>query len=276
MSARQALLEHHYPPALFQRPERIRFVHRWERWAFPRVAGVWRRLQPLLRRLPSDSRVLDAGFGYGQFLHSLAAMRPDCHIEGWEREDAHLAFSEQRRAQKGWPNLHLRRVDLDQSPALPYPFDLILCVSVLQYLQHPGACLQKWRAGAMAHTRLLLYLPLADHYRHLRYDAIHRRRLWWAHSSEAASFITHNGWQVLEEHGLMYRPGRWANGLYNRLQEQTFRRRGAARWAFGGAMGPPGLLAMAALHQLNRYLKPGPSLGSLFLCRPLSPDGALR
>lgn len=107
-------------------------------WLKDRLASLMRTwLQPpalarLVRSLPEGARVLDVGCGKGEFLHRLAALRPDLGLFG-----ADFTAAE--------PLSGYRHVAADAG-ALPFPdasFDLLISKQLLEHLPHPDAFLDE-------------------------------------------------------------------------------------------------------------------------------------
>jgi ubiquinone/menaquinone biosynthesis C-methylase UbiE len=93
----------------------------------------------LARYLPLDGqgcRLLDVGVGTG---HHLAQLRS----RGYEGAGIDGSTDMLERARAANPEADLRRADVSALPFAEEQFDLVLCIEVLRYLEHPQPCLRE-------------------------------------------------------------------------------------------------------------------------------------
>ena len=110
--------------------------------------------------LPSGGRVLDLGCGAGDHLFYALRTRPDARGAGLDRSDECIAlcrsYADTRRI-----GAEFIQSDLDDTSFLPAS-DLILCITVLQYVDDDSRLLRLIKSTLSVDGRLLLYSPVRN------------------------------------------------------------------------------------------------------------------
>jgi SAM-dependent methyltransferase len=156
---RRYLHHHHYPGWLLRRPRLIDWLHGWHDLTLQRNLLVRRHADLWVRMLLPPVRILDAGCGDGQ--HSLPLLRRFPHLTVCllDRHREHLLFLESYCRSAGFPNTTRRLDDLCRFVA-DEPFDLALCVGMLQYVDDDQAALAALHRALRPGGVLLLYVPV--------------------------------------------------------------------------------------------------------------------
>jgi SAM-dependent methyltransferase len=101
---------------------------------FLRERYVKRELNRIIAKLPPQSEILDAGFGYGQYSYYLAKRYKNMRITALEIEDEYLDDFAEFIRHCGIENIQIQKADLTE---LKYNnrFDLIFCVDVMEHIE---------------------------------------------------------------------------------------------------------------------------------------------
>ncbi len=156
----QRYLHHHgYPACLFRWPRLIDPVHGWHDVMLQRNRVVRRQALRRLRTMPPTARLLDAGCGDGQHVLPLLRRFPQLSACLLDRHPDHIRFLERYCRAAGFPNAVCRQEDIRHLRPTE-PFDLVLCVGVLQYIADDGAALSALYRALRPGGILLLYVPV--------------------------------------------------------------------------------------------------------------------
>lgn len=158
MVSRNNLYHHHYPAWLLRRPGFMRLIyashwlihlHKWH--LYPKV-------KQLMRTLPSGSKVVDVGFGEGQYSIGLHPHFPSLTYSLVERHQQHVEFAQ------AFTRNDSRKFEFYLSDAvdfkLKHPADLGLCLGVLQYCPNDDQVLVNLNKNLQSQGTLLLYVPV--------------------------------------------------------------------------------------------------------------------
>lgn len=159
----RALAAHAYPAVLRRRPALVRLLHRATAAATLRAWYVHRALRPLVAALPRPFRLLDAGCGGGDLLRPLAERHPPgtAAFVGVDRSASGVGLVRAYAERVGLPHLTAACTDLaDFTPDAP--FDLVTCITVLQYVPDDAALVRRMAGWLRPGGRLLLYVPVRD------------------------------------------------------------------------------------------------------------------
>ena len=142
-----------------------RYAHRllgtYDVGALVRSAAVERAL----RAIRPPSRILDAGCGRGQLAFALHRRWPNAEIVGLDFEPELVAHCDRIAEQ-----LHATalRFECRTLPAeLPWSFDLVVCVDVLEHIADDRGFLQCLHGATAAGGTLILHTPAAPQKRYL-------------------------------------------------------------------------------------------------------------
>ena len=159
---------------LFKWPERV-YV-----WLFgiPEIGLRLRALhfRHMLRRIPRrPSRVLDAGCGIGLYTLLLARRYPEATIVGCDLEPASIAVCSQLKDNLHLGNVRFVTADITGPPDFGDPFDLIVCVDVLEHVGAFDSALRGFRRLISDDGYLYIHVPQNNQRR------IFRRFANWTH-----------------------------------------------------------------------------------------------
>jgi SAM-dependent methyltransferase len=118
------------------------FMASWDMVAEPDehfyLAQYWHRLEPVLRRLPDDARILDVGCGQGRLTLPVADSLPRATVVGVDVSQRALAAARQHAAVRRIENVEFRTADgvafLSKEP--DSSAGLVLFVEVTQWMEH--------------------------------------------------------------------------------------------------------------------------------------------
>jgi len=118
------------------------FMASWDMVAEPDehfyLAQYWHRLEPILRRLPEDARILDVGCGQGRLTFRVAEAMPRATLVGIDVSQRALAAAKEYAAARVIENVDFRAGDgvafLSKEP--DSSADLVLFVEVTQWMEH--------------------------------------------------------------------------------------------------------------------------------------------
>ncbi|HEX8854678.1 MAG TPA: methyltransferase domain-containing protein [Thermoleophilaceae bacterium] len=110
-----------------------------------------------LLEVQRDDRVLEIGFGPGIAIRELARLAPDGYVCGLDHSEVMLRQAARRNAD----GVRLGRVELrlgsvERLPAFEAPFDKILAVNALQFLDQPVEPLRELRRGLRSGGRIAI------------------------------------------------------------------------------------------------------------------------
>ena len=117
-------------------------------------------MRALIDGMPSGGRLLDIGSGAGDHLFYALRRRPDLQGVGLDRsgECVGLCRSYARYSRVG---AEFIQSDLDGSPSLPTS-DLVICVTVLQYVEDDLRLLGVIKSSLSPSGKLLIYSPIRN------------------------------------------------------------------------------------------------------------------
>ena len=157
-----AVNTHLYPRILHDSRLAFRLFHAAVHALTLRNWYVRRRLRQISRRLEFGSfegTVVDAGSGAGDHLFYVARRATRATCIGMDRSAEAVELC--RRHAGGDGRIQFRHADLDAAPEIPAA-DLLLCITVLQYVRDDTALLKAFRRAIRPEGRLLLYVPMRN------------------------------------------------------------------------------------------------------------------
>lgn len=153
---------HSYPRLLHRSGLLFRAFHEAVHVTTLRNWYVRSRLRRILGRHERDARawtILDVGCGAGDHLFYSARRVPGARLIGIDRaKDAVLLC---RAHASGEDRMHFRQADVEALDELPEA-DLILCITVLQYIRDDAALMDAVHAALRPDGILLLYVPIRN------------------------------------------------------------------------------------------------------------------
>lgn len=142
----------------------------WLRKAFFRLLDeiilrnkhVIRELKIWARVNPGPKHILDAGSGFGSFVYVLHKIDPLYSILGIDNNPRHVSDGNDFVGRMELKNIFFRTMDI-RDLNYTHAFDLILCVSTLEYLEDVEDVLKRFARAVKPGGNLLIYVP-SDHY----------------------------------------------------------------------------------------------------------------
>jgi len=168
--------EHEFPGVYYHWPGILALQWLTNRVLYHRSWLIRKEVEGSIRCFKPGVNFLDAGCGAGDFLVPCAANHKDGSFTGMDKSGSNIDmirfFSDTRNIR----NLKLIHQDLD-SPLEDGPWQVILCASVLHYLDDPGRFIHMAAAKLVPGGHLLLYVPLNYKRRIPGYQLIRNRLL---------------------------------------------------------------------------------------------------
>jgi SAM-dependent methyltransferase len=155
-----------------------------------------------LRQMHSTpKRVLDAGSGIGAYTVALARRYPRAKVIGCDTDSAKTSFTNSLRDEIGLRNLEFVHGDVTDLNAFGEPFDLIVCIDVLEHVSDYTSALQAFSRMLSPGGILFLHTPQSNQKRVLS------RSKRWQHSdhvregfppAQLAAELSGLGFKILE------------------------------------------------------------------------------
>jgi SAM-dependent methyltransferase len=108
----------------------------------------------------SFKSLLDVGCGNGMLTCLVASNHPESEVLGIDRDGAGIGYAARLAEQNELRNVRCQALDLEREK-LSGPYDVIVCMGVLQFIRDVPAMLEKFHAALAGEGRLILQLPLA-------------------------------------------------------------------------------------------------------------------
>lgn len=89
-------------------------------------------------QFPPDARILEVGFGHGQFASWASRQVPKGMVLGVDIDSNMLDFAQKEYPASDYPNLEFRLADAQTLDFEAEPFDYAMSNACLHYLDHPG------------------------------------------------------------------------------------------------------------------------------------------
>lgn len=211
--------EYQSPKLMHRFPVLIRLQHLTAWMLTARLWIVRKVARRILRQLPDASRVIDFGCGAGELIFPLSGRFPNLQFTGCDLSREAIKTARFYQLIRSRPQVDFQQADLMEWPGRER-YDLILTISVLQYIPDPERAIQKIRSLMKPGATWLIYLPVNDQrvlpgYRRLRetwlkpvvYDS--SRHLNGLNDSELE--------QLLEKFGLKIRQKYYVYGQAGRI-----------------------------------------------------------
>ncbi len=142
-------------------------VKRWylRLFGLPKI-GLRVRSRHVLAAIDSltPMRILDAGCGTGVYAFTLASAHPDATVKAIDIDERRIMRNEAIRARCGFANLSFQHADPARLSGTA-PFDLILCVDVIEQPAEPRAFLTSLLALLADEGTIILHTPLRHSHR---------------------------------------------------------------------------------------------------------------
>ncbi|MCA6439450.1 MAG: methyltransferase domain-containing protein [Chitinophagaceae bacterium] len=180
-----SIFKHQHPTLLFRFPKLIYFSYGLNWLIRLRKWYIHAALLPLIRSTKKPSYVLDAGVGDGQFIIPYAKKCSGINFIGVDISESNIAIIRALCKSEELTNitaLYSNILDCD----LPAKVQVLLCISMLQYIDDDIAVLKKLYRLADDKATLLLYVPINEKfitklYAHLfntlpNYETINNRK----------------------------------------------------------------------------------------------------
>lgn len=140
-------------------PSLLRLMHVLIGAATLRAWYVRRALSRLLAAPDAPDAVLDAGCGNGDFLLPAARRYPGRRFYGIDRAPDQVDVVRHYARTRHLGNVHVATADV-ATYRPPEPVDLVLCITVLQYVAQDRQALARFYESLAPGGRLLLYVPV--------------------------------------------------------------------------------------------------------------------
>jgi cyclopropane fatty-acyl-phospholipid synthase-like methyltransferase len=105
---------------------------------------------------------LDAGSGIGAYSVLLAKRYPNSTVVGCDLDDELVAFSTRLAEEFAIPNIDFVRRDITGLQRIGDPFDLVVCIDVLEHIVDYGAVLTGFYNALRPNGMLYLHVPQAN------------------------------------------------------------------------------------------------------------------
>lgn len=161
MSEKQHLsvFTHTYPKLLYKQPWLIRGSFLMNRFIQLRRWYVFPLLRKVLKAAPANLHIVDAGCGEGQYLFAFAEQYPGYKFTGLDKQAGNIDFCSHYANYLALKNTQFIRHDLTDC-VLDAPADLVLLISVLNYLEDDTAALRNISKQLAPGGRVMLYVPV--------------------------------------------------------------------------------------------------------------------
>lgn len=103
--------------------------------------------------------MLDVGCGEGQYLFPYATAYPNRRFVGVDKNEQNIALCNSYIARKKLNNTTILHSSIESMPA-DAPYDLIICVGVLQYIADDQKAIEVMHDSLSDHGKFLLYVPV--------------------------------------------------------------------------------------------------------------------
>lgn len=153
------LIDYRSPEILHKYPGLIRIQHGLAWLMTLRFWHVRKIISPILRKKRQKFVFIDAGCGSGEILFPVIRRFPEAHYFGVDLSENALTTCERQKRHKKIDNLSLKLTSIEQLEP-DQPADVIVCASVLQYLDNPEEGLRNLVRSLKSDGQLVVYLPV--------------------------------------------------------------------------------------------------------------------
>jgi SAM-dependent methyltransferase len=151
--------EHEFPGIYYKYPGILALQWLTNRVLYHRSWLIRKELGRSIRSFKGSIKILDAGCGAGDYLVPFALLNPEVSFTGIDKSASNVDMIRFFCKKKGIRNVTVLQQDLNL-PMPPEPWNVILCVSVLQYLDDPGRFISDVAEKLDDGGQLLLYVPV--------------------------------------------------------------------------------------------------------------------
>jgi len=153
------LINYSSPRLLLKYPALIRLQHGLAWLMTLRFWHMLKIISPILSKKESGFVFIDAGCGSGEILFPLIRRFPDAHYCGVDLNENALTTCEKQKQHKKIDKLILKNIGIEHFES-DNQADVIICASVLQYLDDPKKGLQNLAGSLKDDGQLIVYLPV--------------------------------------------------------------------------------------------------------------------
>ncbi len=158
----QKFFTHQFPAWLLRHPRCIHGVYAINYLLHLRKWHITPVIRKLLRKRKEPFQVLDAGCGEGQFLFPYASQYRGSFFKGIDREQGNVLFGQAYIRNRSLDHVSIVQASIEQLQE-HNSYDVILCISVLNYCKDQGDVLKSLREALKPGGELLLYVPTYYH-----------------------------------------------------------------------------------------------------------------
>lgn len=123
-----------------------------------RAWHVHRELRQIAAQYPTDAKVLDAGFGFGQYTYFLVRLRPGWSVLGLDLKEEQVEDCNRFFSKLGVNNVRFEVADLTQID-FSDQFHLVLCVDVMEHIEQDRLVFSHFHKAIKQGGTLLISTP---------------------------------------------------------------------------------------------------------------------
>lgn len=227
---------HSYPAWLLKHPNRIELFYGLSYLIHLRKWYIYPAIKKLLGEQGAAFALLDVGVGEGQYFFSFAKQYKSSQFSALDKAPSNIRFCERYAEQAHLRNVSLKVQDLADL-AEDSSFDIVLCLSVLQYVSNANAALANLYRALRPGGKMVLYLPVNNRqaiplYHRLcerwdNYETIQNRQRIYT-DKELEHLLEQSGFSIVRKTVTYGYCGRLSNELFN-LSLMLFNR---AKWYY--------------------------------------------
>lgn len=153
------LVTHNYPKIYFTFPFLLFLQHKITHITTLRNWYVKREVSKNLKKLKTPFRFLDAGCGAGDFIFSFAKKNLGSLFTGIDKNSGNISICSRFSSETKTANVLFFKNDLQQFNCTEKS-DIIICITVLQYVENDLLVLKNFYSWLNDSGRLIIYVPV--------------------------------------------------------------------------------------------------------------------